>query len=105
MFKPTRAKLILFGILLVLIFAPLFLFGGGFTAILPGLQIFWLAGLAQALRVPVVSTRVDAFSLAAPNALGVVLVVVGLTVSLALDYMLACILVTPFSGAQRRCYA
>ena len=69
MFKPTKAKLILFGILLVLIFAPLFLIGGGLTVLLPVCQIFWLAGLAQALGLPVVSNRVDAFSLAAPNVL------------------------------------
>ena len=101
MFKPTKAKLILFGILLVLIFAPLFLIGGGLTVLLPACQIFWLAGLAQALGLPVVSNRVDAFSLAAPNVLGMILVVIGLVISLAFDYMLACVIVRVFSGAKR----
>ena len=75
--------------LLVVTFSPLVMFGGGPVIIFPVLMIFWLAGLAQALGVPVSNRGIDAFSLMPPNIIGGILILVGFVISLAFYYWLA----------------
>ncbi len=93
MLKPTLAKLALSALFLTIGLGPMFVYGNGPALILPVMEIFWLAWIAMALGVPVVVTRVDAFALAAPNAIGVILIVVGFAISVAVNYALASFIV------------
>jgi hypothetical protein len=93
-FRFTKRKVEVWIILVVLVLSPLFLIGSGLAVVLPALEIFWLARLAQAAGIQVTAgPGVDAFSLIPPNALGISLVLVGFTISLAVQYALACVLV------------
>lgn len=66
------------------ILAPLFLKTGGLAMAIPMLAVFWLDALVHSMGVTVsVNGGVDAFSLVPPNALGMVLIAVGSTASLA----------------------
>jgi hypothetical protein len=78
--------------LLVVTVSPLVVFGGGPAIILPVLLVFWLAGLAQAVGVPVSNHGVDAFNLMPPNVIGGVLIAIGLVVSLGAYWWLAGVL-------------
>ena len=101
MFKPTRAKLVLFLTIVIVSLSPLVIFGSGPAVILPAIQIFWLAGLASALGIPVAADGgVDAFSLTPPTVLGAVLTLVGFGISLAVQYVVACILVKGVSKVR-----
>ena len=94
MFRFTKRKIAAWIILVVLGLSPLFLIGSGLAVVIPALEIFWLAGLAQAAGIQVTAgPGVDAFSLIPPNAVGISLVLVGFTISLAVQYALACVLV------------
>jgi hypothetical protein len=74
---------------------------GGFPSAVPVILIFWLAGLASALRLPVaVDGGVDAFRLTPPTILGIVLMVVGFGISLAAQYIVACIIVRGVSKVR-----
>jgi hypothetical protein len=102
MFKPTKAKVAVFLVLLSAIFAPMFFVGSGLALIVPVAAIFWLAGLADAVGIPVVvNGGVDAFKLSAPNRLGQILIIVGSAVSLMVVYAAACVL-SRFSNGIRR---
>ena len=88
--KPTLAKIALFILLLGVSLGPGFFYGGGPAAIIPVMEVFWLAGIAQALGVPVVvNGGVDAFHLVPPSGIGTILIVVGSAISLALTYAFA----------------
>jgi hypothetical protein len=94
-FKPAKAKIVLFLTMVIVSLSPLVMFGSGPALILPAAQIFWLAGLASAFGVPVaVDGGVDAFSLVPPSVIGIVLTLVGFGISLTVHYMAACVLVT-----------
>jgi hypothetical protein len=68
---------------------------------LPVIQIFWLTGLADAFGLPVaVDGGVDAFSLVPPTALGAILTLVRYGISLAVQYTIACALVTGVSKVR-----
>jgi hypothetical protein len=92
--KPTLAKIALFILLLGVGLGPMFFYGNGPALIVPVVEIFWLAGIAQALGVPVaVNGGVDAFNLVPPNGIGMILIVVGSAISLALNYAVASFIV------------
>jgi len=92
----TRIRIAVFVGLLVVTFSPLVVFGGGPAIIFPVLLIFWLAGLAQALGVPVSNRAIDAFNLMPPNIIGGTLIVIGFVISLAFYYWLAGVLARVF---------
>lgn len=101
MFKLTKAKLAVCVALVTLSFSPLLLFSSGPAVFVPVIQIFWLAGLARALGVPVAAHGgVDAFNLIPPNGIGSILLLVGCAISVAGHYMLASVLVTIVSSKK-----
>ena len=97
MFKPTKARIVIFLTTVILSFSPLLIFGSGLAVILPAVQIFWLSGLASALGVPVAAGGgVDAFNLIPASATGGTLILVGLSISLGVHYAVACFVVRLF---------
>lgn len=101
MFRLTKAKLVVFVALATPSFSPLLLFGSGPAVIVPVIRIFWLAGLAGALGVPVAAQGgVDAFNLIPPTGIGSILLLVGSAISLAGHYVLASVLVTIVSNRK-----
>jgi hypothetical protein len=97
-FKPTKSKIVLFLTIVIVGLSPLLFFGSGPALILPIVEIFWLPGLASAFGAPVaVDGGVDAFNLIPPTVLGIGLTLVGFGISLAVQYIVACALVTGVS--------
>jgi hypothetical protein len=102
MFKPTTSKIVLFLTIVIVGLSPLVIFGSGPAVILPVVEIFWLPGLLSAFGAPVaVDGGVDAFNLTPSTVLGIGLTLVGFGISLAVQYVVACVLITGVSKLRK----
>ena len=97
MFKLTKGKFAVFLLLVGLTFGPALFIGSGMAVVLPVIEMFWLAALANGIGIDVTAgPGVDAFNLVPPNVAGFILIVIGLTVSLVVQYILVCVLSARF---------
>jgi hypothetical protein len=91
MFRPTKATVSVFIVLVSVTVGPMLLFDSLSAQVIPFCAMYWLDLLADAVGLPVaVNGGVDAFNLAPPTLLGWSLIIVGSAVSLIVHYMVAC---------------
>jgi hypothetical protein len=94
MFRPTKATLSVFIVLLTVTIGPMLVFDSPSTQVIPFCAMYWLDLVADAGGLPVaVNGGVDAFKLAPANLLGSILIIVGSVVSLIMHYVAACMAV------------
>src|SRR3954462_10466251 len=91
MFKPTKATLSVFIVLLTVTIGPMLVFDSPSTQVIPFCAMYWLDLVADAVGLPVaVNGGVDACKIAPANLLGSILIIVGSVVSLIMHSVAAC---------------